>query len=99
MTGNPSIVFFRWDLDFRVADHSLRATITLRSVFRNAELPNMANPDKSNGYEEVASAFLAVFIRNQQSQLGGAVLSPKQLRKLAADYLPQLSEDGLVFTF
>lgn len=32
--------------------------------FPNAELPNMANPDKSNGYEEVASAFIAGRGRN-----------------------------------
>jgi PRMT5 arginine-N-methyltransferase/ribosomal protein L11 methyltransferase PrmA len=31
-----------------------------------------------------------------QSQLAGAVLSPKQLRKIAADYIPQLSEDGIL---
>ena len=32
----------------------------------------------------------------EQSQLGGAVLSPKQLHRLAADYIPQLSEEGLL---
>jgi len=32
----------------------------------------------------------------EQSTLGGAVLSPKQLHRLAADYIPQLSEDGLL---
>ena len=31
-----------------------------------------------------------------QSTLGGAVLSPKQLHRLAADYIPQLSEEGLL---
>ena len=31
-----------------------------------------------------------------QSQLAGAVLSPKQLRKIAADYIPQPSEEGLL---
>ena len=32
----------------------------------------------------------------EQSQLGGAVLSPKQLHRIAADYIPQLSEEGLL---
>ena len=32
----------------------------------------------------------------EQSQLGGAVLSPKQLHRLAADYIPELSEEGLL---
>ena len=32
----------------------------------------------------------------EQSQLGGAVLSPKQLHRLAADYVPHLSEEGLL---
>ena len=32
----------------------------------------------------------------EQSQLSGAVLSPKQLCKLAADYIPQLSDEGLL---
>lgn len=32
----------------------------------------------------------------EQSQLAGAVLSPKQLRKIAVDYIPQLSEEGLL---
>jgi hypothetical protein len=32
----------------------------------------------------------------EQSTLGGAVLSPKQLHRLAADYIPQLSEEGLL---
>ncbi len=32
----------------------------------------------------------------EQSQLAGAVLSPKQLRKLAADHVPQLSEEGIM---
>ena len=32
----------------------------------------------------------------EQSQLGGAVLSPKQLHRLEADYVPQLSEEGLL---
>ena len=32
----------------------------------------------------------------EQSQLGCAVLSPKQLHRLAADYIPQLSEEGLL---
>jgi protein arginine N-methyltransferase 1 len=32
----------------------------------------------------------------EQSQLGGAVLSPSQLHRLAADYAPQLSEEGLL---
>lgn len=32
----------------------------------------------------------------EQSQLAGAVLSLKQLRKLAADYIPQLSEEGIL---
>ena len=32
----------------------------------------------------------------EQSQLAGAVLSPKQLHKTAADYIPQLSEEGLL---
>ena len=32
----------------------------------------------------------------EQSQFDGAVLSPKQLHRLAADYVPQLSEDGLL---
>ena len=32
----------------------------------------------------------------EQSQLAGAVLSPKQLHRLAADYIPQLSEEGLL---
>ena len=35
-------------------------------------------------------------IRFEQSQLAGAVLSPTQLRKVAADYIPQLSEEGLL---
>lgn len=35
-------------------------------------------------------------IQFDQSQLGGAVLSPKRLRKTAADYIPQLSEEGLL---
>ena len=35
-------------------------------------------------------------IHYEQSQLAGAVLSPKQLRKLAADYIPQLSEEGIL---
>ena len=32
----------------------------------------------------------------EQSTLGGVVLSPKQLHRLAADYIPQLSEEGLL---
>jgi len=32
----------------------------------------------------------------EQSTLGGAVLSPKQLHRIAADYIPHLSEEGLV---
>jgi hypothetical protein len=32
----------------------------------------------------------------EQSTLGGAVLSPKQLHRLAADHIPQLSEEGLL---
>jgi type I protein arginine methyltransferase len=32
----------------------------------------------------------------EQSTLGGAVLSPKQLHRLAADYVPQLSEEGFL---
>lgn len=32
----------------------------------------------------------------EQSQLAGAVLSLKQLRKIAADYVPQLSDEGLL---
>ena len=35
-------------------------------------------------------------IHFEQSQLAGAVLSPKQLRKIAADYVPLLSEEGLL---
>jgi len=35
-------------------------------------------------------------IHLKQSQLGGAVLSPRQLRKIAADYIPRLSEEGLL---
>ena len=35
-------------------------------------------------------------IHFEQSQLAGAVLSPKQLHKIAADYIPQLSEEGLL---
>lgn len=35
-------------------------------------------------------------IHFEQSQLAGAVLSPTQLRKLAADYIPQLSEEGIL---
>lgn len=35
-------------------------------------------------------------IHFEQSQLAGAVLSPKRLAKLAADYIPQLSEEGLL---
>ena len=35
-------------------------------------------------------------IHYEQSQLSGAVLSPAQLRKLAADYIPQLSEEGIL---
>lgn len=33
-------------------------------------------------------------IHFEQSQLAGAVLSPKRLHRLAADYIPQLSEEG-----
>src|SRR5215469_6116704 len=32
----------------------------------------------------------------EQSTLGGSVLSPKQLHRLAANYIPQLSEEGLL---
>jgi protein arginine N-methyltransferase 1 len=32
----------------------------------------------------------------EQSQLAGAVLSPQQLRKIAADYFPDLSEEGIL---
>lgn len=32
----------------------------------------------------------------EQSQLAGAVLSPKQLHKIATDYTPRLSEEGLL---
>ena len=32
----------------------------------------------------------------EQSTLGGVVLSPKQLHRLAADYIPRLSEEGLL---
>ena len=32
----------------------------------------------------------------EQSQLGEAVLSPKQLHRIAADYIPHLSEEGLL---
>ena len=32
----------------------------------------------------------------EQSTLGGAVLSPKQLHRLAGDYISQLSEEGLL---
>lgn len=35
-------------------------------------------------------------IHYEQSQLAGAVLSPARLRKLAADYIPQLSEEGVL---
>lgn len=35
-------------------------------------------------------------IHYEQSQLAGAVLSPTQLRKLAADYIPQLSAEGIL---
>ena len=35
-------------------------------------------------------------IHFEQSQLAGAVLSPKQLGRIAADYIPQLSEEGLL---
>ena len=35
-------------------------------------------------------------IHFEQSQLNGAVLSPKQLHRLAADHIPQLSEEGLL---
>jgi type I protein arginine methyltransferase len=34
--------------------------------------------------------------RFEQSQLAGAVLSPKQLHKLAADHIPRLSDEGLL---
>jgi hypothetical protein len=32
----------------------------------------------------------------EQSTLGGAVLSPEHLHRIAADYVPQLSEEGLL---
>jgi hypothetical protein len=35
-------------------------------------------------------------IHFQQSQLDGAVLSPKKLHRLAADHIPQLSGEGLL---
>lgn len=35
-------------------------------------------------------------IRFEQSQLAGAVLSPKQLHRIAADHIPRLSEEGLL---
>ena len=35
-------------------------------------------------------------IHYEQSQLDGAVLSPKKLHRLAADHTPQLSEEGLL---
>jgi type I protein arginine methyltransferase len=38
----------------------------------------------------------ASLLQFEQSQLGGAVLSPKRLHRLAADYIPQLSEEGLL---
>jgi len=38
----------------------------------------------------------AVPLHFEQSQLAGAVLSPKLLCKIAADYIPQLSEEGLL---
>jgi protein arginine N-methyltransferase 1 len=38
----------------------------------------------------------APLIQYEQSQLAGAVLSPTQLRKIAADHIPQLSEEGIL---
>jgi protein arginine N-methyltransferase 1 len=38
----------------------------------------------------------ALPLQFEQSTLGGAVLSPKQLHRLAANYIPQLSEEGLL---
>ena len=38
----------------------------------------------------------ALHIHYEQSQLAGAALSPKQLHKIAADYVPHLSEEGLL---
>ena len=32
----------------------------------------------------------------EQSTLGGVVLSPEHLHRIAADYIPQLSEEGLL---
>ena len=32
----------------------------------------------------------------EQSQLSGTVLSPKQLHRVTADHIPQLSEEGLL---
>jgi protein arginine N-methyltransferase 1 len=37
-----------------------------------------------------------IAIRFEQSQLQGSVLSPAKLRKSASDYVPQLSEEGLM---
>jgi hypothetical protein len=34
-------------------------------------------------------------LRFEQSTIGGAVLSPEHLHRIAADYIPQLSEEGL----
>lgn len=45
---------------------------------------------------EPARGSNASAIHFDQSQLAGAVLSPKQLRKTAADSIPQLSEEGLL---
>ena len=45
---------------------------------------------------EPASGSSASAIHFDQSQLAGAVLSPKQLRKISANYIPQLSEEGLL---
>ena len=39
----------------------------------------------------------ASVIRFEQSQLAGEVLSPAQLHRKAADYVPQLSEEGRLF--
>src|SRR5690242_15151273 len=45
---------------------------------------------------EPLAGSLALPLHFEQSQLAGAVLSPTQLRRIEAGYIPQLSEEGLL---
>ena len=77
-------------LSFLFADHPLRATIKGR-IFSSANFCHaMANPNKSNGYEDVASVFITGRGRNS-SGVGTSVVAGRSqtLRERCMEWTPR----------